>query len=150
MGFRWVVITGNMGQRELVNEDSEDDEGYSSIAGLVSKTKQKRNEVREQDLRIEEEDSIEILSEKFSLLRAAYDKIGDEMTRVRYENESLKDHQEEREEEMKLQRREMLELAERLKVMQKERETDKTVILRQQEIIDKYAGQEMRDTESKD
>ena len=43
----------------------------------------------------------------------------------------------------------MLELAERLKVMQKERETDKTVILRQQEIIDKYAGQEMRDTESK-
>ena len=34
------------------------------------------------------------------LLRAEYDKIGDEMTRLRYENESLKDHQEEREEEV--------------------------------------------------
>ena len=73
---------------------------YFNLFLSVSKTKQKRNKVREQDLRIDEEDSIEILSEKFSLLRAAYDKIGDEMTRVRYENESLKDHQEEREEEV--------------------------------------------------
>ena len=90
------------------------------------------------------------------------------MTRLRYENESLKDHQEEREEEvsyiilvklfcvnltsvqMKLQRTEMLQLAERMKILEKEQETDKNIILRQQDIIDNYAGQETRDTGSQD
>ena len=62
--------------------------------------KQRRNKIREQDLKIVEEDSKEILMEKFMLLRDAYDQLKDEMTKVEYENESLKDCQEEREQEV--------------------------------------------------
>ena len=43
---------------------------------------------------------MEILTEKFLLLRDAYDKLKDENTLLEYENESLKDYQEEREEEV--------------------------------------------------
>ena len=119
-----------------VNEESEDDEGYSSIAGYdpnkyrklinkhlkgwweltfslvcvisikrflsASKTKLRRNKIREEDLRIVEGDTKEMLTEKFLLLRDAYDKLKDENTLLEYENESLKDYQDEREEEVKL------------------------------------------------
>ena len=43
---------------------------------------------------------MEILTEKFLLLRDAYDKLKDETTLVQYENESLKDEKEEKEEEV--------------------------------------------------
>lgn len=47
-----------------------------------------------------EGDSKEMLTEKFLLLRDAYDKLKDENTLLEYENESLKDYQDEREEEV--------------------------------------------------
>ena len=47
-----------------------------------------------------EGDTKEILTEKFLLLRDAYDKLKDENTLLEYENESLKDYQDEREEEV--------------------------------------------------
>ena len=121
--------------------------------------KQRRNKIREQDLKIVEEDSKEILMEKFMLLRDAYDQLKDEMTKVEYENESLKDCQEEREQEvfflwnlsmlqsclqMRLQRTELLQLTDRLKVLQKAAESDKNVIANQQQIIDNYARLEVR------
>ena len=120
-----------------MNEESEDDEGYGSIAGydpakhrkfrtkgkegkveillqaallkycslwikniLASKTKLRRKKIREEDLRIVEGDSKETLTEKFLLLRDAYDKLKDDNTLLEYENESLKDYQDEREEEV--------------------------------------------------
>ena len=104
-----------------------------------------------------EGDSKETLTEKFLLLRDAYDKLKDENTLLEYENESLKDYQDEREEEvytkqntlkfqhyltflqMKLQRTDLLHLSERLKVLEKEREGDRTVISKQKEIIENYA-----------
>merc|ERR1711874_200855 len=142
--LRWAVITDNMSERELVNEESEDDEGYSSIAGYdpnkyPSKTKLRRNKIREEDLRIVEGDTKEMLTEKFLLLRDAYDKLKDENTLLEYENESLKDYQDEREEEMKLQRTDLTHLTESLKVLQKEREGDRIIISKQQEIIENYA-----------
>merc|ERR1711953_1089434 len=103
--LRWAVISDNMSEKELVNEESEDDEGYGSIAGFdpakyPSKTKLRRKKIREEDLRIVEGDSKETLTEKFLLLRDAYDKLKDENTLLEYENESLKDYQDEREEEV--------------------------------------------------
>merc|ERR1711936_260257 len=147
--LRWVAMTGRREEKELVNEESEDDEGYSSITGQynskrVSMAKQRRNKIREQDLKIVEEDSKEILMEKFMLLRDAYDQLKDEMTKVEYENESLKDCQEEREQEMRLQRTELLQLTDRLKVLQKAAESDKNVIANQQQIIDNYARLEVK------
>ena len=52
-----------------------------------------------------EGDTKEMLTEKFLLLRDAYDKLKDENTLLEYENESLKDYQDEREEEVKLHTR---------------------------------------------
>ena len=49
-----------------------------------------------------EGDTKEMPTEKFLLLRDAYDKLKDENTLLEYENESLKDYQDEREEEVKL------------------------------------------------
>ena len=43
---------------------------------------------------------MEILTEKFLLLRDEYDRLKDETTLVEYENESLKDDKEEKEEEV--------------------------------------------------
>merc|ERR1711874_269676 len=141
--LRWAVITDNMSERELVNEESEDDEGYSSIAGYdpnkyPSKTKLRRNKIREEDLKIVEGDSKEMLTEKFLSLRDAYDKLKDENALLEYENESLKDYQDEREEELKLQRTDLLHLSESLKVLQKEREGDSIMISHQKEIIENY------------
>ena len=52
-----------------------------------------------------EGDSKEMLTEKFLLLRDAYDKLKDENTLLEYENESLKDYQDEREEEVNTKHR---------------------------------------------
>ena len=109
-----------------VNEESEDDEGYGSIAGYdpnkyrkfpvqndlfpivyvlwnflsASKTKMRRKKIREEDLKIVEGDSKEILIEKFLSLKDSYDILKDENTLLEYENESLKDDQDEKEEEV--------------------------------------------------
>ena len=98
-----------------------------------------------------------MLTEKFLSLRDAYDKLKDENTLLEYENESLKDYQDEREEEvntkhinkpkfqnyftflqLKLQRTDLLHLTESLKVLQKEREGDSIMISKQKEIIENY------------
>ena len=60
----------------------------------------RRRQIREEDLRIVESDTKEVLIEKFLLLRDAYDELKDDNTRLEFEVESLKDYQEEREEEV--------------------------------------------------
>ena len=66
----------------------------------MSKHGRKRARTREEDLKIVEEDSKEVLVEKFLLLRDAYDDLRDDTTRLEFEIETLKDEQEEKEEEV--------------------------------------------------
>ena len=60
----------------------------------------RRKKIREEDLKIVEGDSKEILIEKFLSLKDSYDILKDENTLLEYENESLKDDQDEKEEEV--------------------------------------------------
>ena len=60
----------------------------------------RRQKIREEDLKIVEGDSKEILIEKFLSLKDSYDILKDENTLLEYENESLKDDQDEKEEEV--------------------------------------------------
>jgi len=105
-----------------VNEETDEDEGYGSIAGgssriksmvwgkcensvcnlyiAVSKSSRRRKEIRQEDLKIIESDTKEVLIEKFLLLRDAYDELKDDTTRLEFEVESLKDAQDDGEEEV--------------------------------------------------
>ena len=69
---------------------------------LASKQLKRRRKVRQEDLKIVEGDTKDVLVEKFILLRDAYDEILDEKTRLEYEVESLKDDHEELENEVQL------------------------------------------------
>ena len=66
----------------------------------VSKHAKRRRKIRKEDLKIVEGDSKEVLIEKFLLLRDAYDELKDDNTRLEFEVDSLKDDQEDREEEV--------------------------------------------------
>ena len=89
-----------------VNEET-DDEGYDSIVGggatddgKVSKHVKRRRKVRQEDLKIVESDTKDVLVEKFLLLRDVYDELKDDSTRLEYEVETLKDDRDDREEEV--------------------------------------------------
>merc|ERR1711892_1534430 len=98
-----------------VNEESDDDEGYNSIIGTTEVEVRNRRRMRRRKPREEELILVE---------------------------ESLKDDQDEGEEEMRLRRSELLKLVELMKVMQEEKEGDKNIIRRQQEIIDTWAKEQ--------
>ena len=68
----------------------------------VSKSYQRRKQIRQEDLKIVETDTKEVLIEKFLLLRDAYDELKDDTTRLEFELESLKDAQDDGEEEVDL------------------------------------------------
>ena len=68
----------------------------------VSKSCRRRRQIREEDLRIVESDTKEVLIEKFLLLRDAYDELKDDTTRLEFELESLKDAQDDGEEEVSI------------------------------------------------
>ena len=67
---------------------------------VVSKHIRRRRRARQEDLKIVEDDTKEILIEKFLLLRDAYDELKDEKTNLEYEVESLKDDTGDLEEEV--------------------------------------------------
>jgi len=124
-----------------VNEDTDEDEGYSSIGSStskISKSYQRRKQIRQEDLKIVETDTKEVLIEKFLLLRDAYDELKDDTTRLEFELESLKDAQDDGEEEMRLQKAELLHIKEKLKVLEKENDGNKLIIDRQQQMIDSF------------
>jgi len=155
--FRWVLKNILLWllekeQKEIcdvdnVTELTDEDEGYNSLTSrtamekqgiapsVLSKHGRKRARTREEDLKIVEEDSKEVLVEKFLLLRDAYDDLRDDTTRLEFEIETLKDEQEEKEEEMKLQRIELLHMTEKFKVLENERNGDRQIIENQQKII---------------
>eukprot|EP00092_Neocalanus_flemingeri_P077730 GFUD01096576.1.p1 GENE.GFUD01096576.1~~GFUD01096576.1.p1 ORF type:complete len:197 (+),score=89.74 GFUD01096576.1:35-592(+) len=141
----WLIDEeGEATVKKIVNEDSDDDdEGYNSIISTTeieaSNHRGRRRKPREEELNIVAENTKEELREKFILLREAYDDLKDVMTRLEFEVDYLKDDQDEREEEMRLQRTELMHLVELIKVMKEEKEGDKNIIRRQQEIIDKWA-----------
>jgi len=140
----WMIDEeGERTVKKIVNEDSEDDEGYSSIISPavkeVTNQTRRRRKLREEELNIGEETTKEEITEKFILLREAYDELKDVMTRLEFEVDCFKDDQDEKEEEMRLQRTELLHLVEQMKVMQVEKEGNKNIIRRQQDIIDKWA-----------
>merc|ERR1711892_126958 len=101
-----------MVEKELVNEESDDDEGYNSIIATteveVTNHRGRRRKPREEELNIVEENTKEELRGKFILLREAYDDLKDVMTRLEFEVDYFKDDQDEREEEMRLQRSELM------------------------------------------
>jgi len=99
----------------------------------------RRRKPREEELILVEDNTKDELKEKFILLREAYDDLKEDMIRLEFEVDCLKDDQDEREEEMRLRRSELLKLVELMKVMQEEKEGDKNIIRRQQKIIDSLA-----------
>jgi len=126
-----------------VNEETDEDEGYGSIAGgssriKISKSSRRRKEIRQEDLKIIESDTKEVLIEKFLLLRDAYDELKDDTTRLEFEVESLKDAQDDGEEEMRLQKAELLHIKDKLKVLEKENDGNKIIMERQQQMIDSF------------
>jgi len=141
----WLIDEeGERTVKNIVNEESDDDEGYDSIIGTteVEIAIRRRRKPRDEDLVLDMEITKEELKEKFILLRDSYDDLTDDMTRLEFEAERLKDDQDEREEEMRLRRSELLKLVELMKVMQEEKEGDKNIIRRQQEIIDSWAKEQ--------
>ena len=99
--------------------------------------------------------SQEVLIEKFLLLRDAYDELKDDTTRLEFEVESLKDAQDDGEEEviflildcwttiftyiqMRLQKAEILHIKDKLKVLEKENDGNKIIMERQQQMIDSF------------
>jgi len=130
-------------QTKFVNEETDEDEGYGSIAGgssriKISKSSRRKKEIRQEDLKIIESDTKEVLIEKFLLLRDAYDELKDDTTRLEFEVESLKDAQDDGEEEMRLQKAELLHIKDKLKVLEKENDGNKIIMERQQQMIDSF------------
>merc|ERR1719367_2341513 len=113
----------------------------------VSKSCRRRRQIREEDLKIIESDTKEVLIEKFLLLRDAYDELKDDTTRLEFEVESLKDAQDDGEEEMRLQKAELVHIKEKLKVLEKENEGNKVIIDRQQQMIDLMSNNVISSTE---
>merc|ERR1711936_321383 len=132
-----------MGEKELVNEESDDDdEGYHSISNITETEDghycRRRRKPREDEFNILEENTKEEIRDTFILLKEAYDDLKDEMIKLEFQVDCLKDEQDEREEEMRVQRTELMQMVELLKVMQEEKKGDKKTIKYQKEIIDKH------------
>merc|ERR1712212_1180715 len=86
------------------DEEGEEDEGYSSVNRHQSRSSRRAS--------LEEGQTIEEIKQRFSLLREAYEEMRDQMTRIEFEADLLKDEKVEREEEMRLQKAELMKLVE--------------------------------------
>merc|ERR1711971_231926 len=85
-------------------EEEEEDEGYSSVNRHQSRSNRRaRWEGGNVETKLDEGQTIEEVKQKFSLLREAYEDMRDQMTRIEFEADLLKDEKIEREEEMRLQ-----------------------------------------------
>merc|ERR1719418_496984 len=83
------------------DDEGEEDEGYSSVNRHQSRTSNRRArwEVGSKETSLEEGQTIEEIKQRFSLLREAYEEMRDQMTRIEFEADLLKDEKVEREEE---------------------------------------------------
>lgn len=109
-----------------VSVDGEEDEGYSS-GRREPRAHRARWEKGSEELvgQAGEEESMEELKQRLLILREAYDEMRDQMTRVEFEADLLKDDKIEREEEMRLQSVELKKLMELCSVLQQARSADK-------------------------
>merc|ERR1712212_946402 len=95
------------------DEEGEEDEGYSSVNRHQSRSSRRaRWEEGTKETILEEGQTIEEIKQRFSLLREAYEEMRDQMTRIEFEADLLKDEKVEREEEMRLQKAELMKLVE--------------------------------------
>merc|ERR1712098_579670 len=128
MGVNTLLV---MGEKELVNELSDDeDEGYNFITATTkvenARTKRKRK-TQEEEMSFTKESTKEELKAKLTALREAYEGLKDEFTRVEYEVDCLKDDNDQREEELKLKSSELFHLVQLLNLMKEERVRDKII-----------------------
>merc|ERR1712223_1544716 len=110
--------------KELI-EVEEEDEGYSSVNRHQSRSSRRARwggGTIETDL--EEGQTIEEIKQRFSLLREAYEEMRDQMTRIEFEADLLKDEKVEREEEMRLQKAELMKLVEVCSLVHESRSAD--------------------------
>jgi len=133
----WIVNDPDMGEQELVNEDTDDDDEFFKETSQTRKRMRKRP--KDEDTRLRKEDSREEITEKFNYLKESFNKMKDSITRLEFEVDCLRDEKVEIEEESKLQRGELLKLIEFTKVLKVEKEGDKNTIKIQQEIIKKIS-----------
>jgi len=114
--------------KELIGQDievEEEDEGYSSVNRHQSRSSRRARwggGTIETDL--EEGQTIEEVKQRFSLLKEAYEEMRDQMTRIEFEADLLKDEKIEREEEMRLQKSELMKLVEVCSVLHESRSAD--------------------------
>jgi len=107
------------------DEEGEEDEGYSSVNRHQSRSSRRaRWEGGTIETKLEEGQTIEEVKQKFSLLREAYEEMRDQMTRIEFEADLLKDEKVEREEEMRLQKAELMKLVEVCSVLHEARSAD--------------------------
>merc|ERR1712181_141116 len=112
-------------------EGEEEDEGYSSVNRHQSRSSRRaRWEGGNVETKLEEGRTIEEVKQKFSLLREAYEDMRDQMTRIEFEADLLKDEKIEREEEMRLQKAELMKLVEVCSVLHEARSADQQRIAR--------------------
>merc|ERR1712181_80250 len=106
-------------------EGEEEDEGYSSVNRHQSRSSRRaRWEGGNVETKLEEGQTIEEVKQKFSLLREAYEDMRDQMTRIEFEADLLKDEKIEREEEMRLQKAELMKLVEVCSVLNEAHSAD--------------------------
>merc|ERR1712215_32841 len=91
------------------------------------------------NFKISKDDTREEITEKFNEMKKELKKMKETITRLEYEVDSLRDEREKREEELRLQRMEILKLVELSKVVKQEMEGDKATIRKQQGVIDRMA-----------
>merc|ERR1712083_1055076 len=136
----WITSeTADTKQEELVNEDSdcEFDMGNQDILEMEMKRAKRGKRLGEENMKIKKEDTREEIKDKFNYLKEELKGLKESNTRLEYEVDYLRDEREEREEELKLQRVELLKLVEVSQVLKQEREGDKITIKMQQEMIDR-------------
>jgi len=129
-----------------VNVNKDEDEGYSSVR-REPRAHRARWEKGSEELVGEagEEESMDELKQRLMLLREAYDEIRDQMTRVEFEADLLKDDKIEREEEMRLQKVELRKLVEVCSVLQQARSADKQRISSLQQQVTSLMADRERD-----
>jgi len=118
----------------LAQEDEdkgEEDEGYSSVNRHQSR--RARWEGGSKETSLEEGQTIEEIKQRFNLLREAYEEMRDQMTRIEFEADLLKDEKVEREEETRLQKAELMKLVEVCSVLHEARSADQRRIASLQE-----------------
>jgi len=108
------------------DDETEEDEGYSTVNRVQNRSSRRasRWEGESKETQLEEGQTMEEVKQRFTLLREAYEEMRDQMTRIEFEADLLKDEKVEREEEMRLQKAELTKLVEVCSVLREARSAD--------------------------